>query len=252
MSANRRRASPHASTGCGAGRARDPAAGRRPARRVARLAAVTTTARHPRSQTTTATDPARPTRRPRRRPPRPTEPGGVADCDATTLAVAMTATAESFGPGQSPAFTVSITNNGSEPCLVDAGRGEPRDRHHLGRRPGLVQPRLHRRRDGDPGPAAARAENGHLPARVEPRAVRTSLPAGPAGTRRRDRTRPSSRSPVRRRRPRCSGWADLPASLDATSDDWVRRTARGCSTRPAGRGPRGRRGRAARRRRRRP
>lgn len=49
------------------------------------------------------------------------EPGGVSDCDATTLAVAMTATAESFGPGQSPSFSVSITNNGSESCLVDAG-----------------------------------------------------------------------------------------------------------------------------------
>ena len=49
------------------------------------------------------------------------EPGGVPDCDASTLAVAMTATAEAFGPGQSPSFTVSITNNGAEPCLVDAG-----------------------------------------------------------------------------------------------------------------------------------
>ena len=49
------------------------------------------------------------------------EAGGVPDCDVTTLALAMTATAESFGPGVSPSFNVSITNIGSVPCLVDAG-----------------------------------------------------------------------------------------------------------------------------------
>jgi hypothetical protein len=53
--------------------------------------------------------------------PPTTEPGGVADCDATTLTIAMTATAESFGPGAPATFNVSITNTGSVPCLVDAG-----------------------------------------------------------------------------------------------------------------------------------
>ncbi len=49
------------------------------------------------------------------------EPGGISDCDASTLTLAMTATAETFGAGQDPAFDVTITNTGSEPCLVDAG-----------------------------------------------------------------------------------------------------------------------------------
>jgi len=73
----------------------------------------------PAAQTTTTTTPPADATTPSATPT--TEPGGVVDCDATTLALAMTATAASFGPGQSPAFTVSITNNGSEPCLVDAG-----------------------------------------------------------------------------------------------------------------------------------
>src|SRR3954463_10485357 len=72
----------------------------------------------PAAQTTTTTPPSdepAPSTTPS------TEPGGVADCDATTLALALTPTAASFPAGQTPAFAVSITNNGSEPCLVDAG-----------------------------------------------------------------------------------------------------------------------------------
>ena len=73
----------------------------------------------PATQTTTTTAPVSADPAPSVAPT--TEPGGVADCDATTLALALTPTAASFAPGQSPAFAVSITNNGSEPCLVDAG-----------------------------------------------------------------------------------------------------------------------------------
>ena len=77
----------------------------------------------PAAQTTTtgasasaaASEPATPSPTPSK------EPGGVPDCDAATLALAMTPTAESFAPGTPATFNVSITNTGSVPCLVDAG-----------------------------------------------------------------------------------------------------------------------------------
>ena len=49
------------------------------------------------------------------------EPGGVADCVAAGLALAVTPTAVTFGAGVSPSFDVAITNTGTTPCLVDAG-----------------------------------------------------------------------------------------------------------------------------------
>ncbi|QHT57217.1 hypothetical protein GXP71_14800 [Cellulomonas sp. H30R-01] len=42
-------------------------------------------------------------------------------CTAEVLALAIAATAESFPEGTSPSFTVSITNTGTQPCVVDAG-----------------------------------------------------------------------------------------------------------------------------------
>lgn len=47
--------------------------------------------------------------------------GGVAECAAGQLALTTTAAAEAFGAGVSPAFTLSITNTGSAPCVVDSG-----------------------------------------------------------------------------------------------------------------------------------
>ncbi|MET0787619.1 MAG: hypothetical protein ABWY33_00135 [Cellulomonas sp.] len=49
---------------------------------------------------------------------------GVADCAPAGLALAMTADATSFAPGVPATFTVSITNTGTEPCLVDAGEAQ--------------------------------------------------------------------------------------------------------------------------------
>ncbi|WP_218050875.1 hypothetical protein, partial [Cellulomonas algicola] len=42
-------------------------------------------------------------------------------CTPEVLALAIAATAESFPEGTSPSFTVSITNTGTQPCVVDAG-----------------------------------------------------------------------------------------------------------------------------------
>ncbi|MDC7121955.1 hypothetical protein OMK64_10445 [Cellulomonas fimi] len=42
-------------------------------------------------------------------------------CAPEALALAIAATAESFPEGTSPTFTVSITNTGTQPCVVDAG-----------------------------------------------------------------------------------------------------------------------------------
>ncbi|MBO3085121.1 hypothetical protein [Cellulomonas fengjieae] len=47
--------------------------------------------------------------------------GGVPDCDASGLVLAMTPDATSYAPGVSATFSVSITNSGADPCLVDAG-----------------------------------------------------------------------------------------------------------------------------------
>ncbi len=54
----------------------------------------------------------------------PASDDGVADCAPAGLALAMTADAESFAAGVSPTFTVSITNTGTDPCLVDAGEAQ--------------------------------------------------------------------------------------------------------------------------------
>jgi len=53
-----------------------------------------------------------------------TDTAGVADCAPTGLVLAMTADAETFAAGVSPTFSVSITNTGTEPCLVDAGEAQ--------------------------------------------------------------------------------------------------------------------------------
>lgn len=50
--------------------------------------------------------------------------GKPANCAPEVLALAITATAESFPAGVSPTFAVSITNTGTEPCLVDAGEAQ--------------------------------------------------------------------------------------------------------------------------------
>lgn len=42
-------------------------------------------------------------------------------CAPEVLALAIAATAESFPEGTSPTFAVSITNTGTQPCVVDAG-----------------------------------------------------------------------------------------------------------------------------------
>ncbi|WP_028050538.1 hypothetical protein [Cellulomonas sp. URHD0024] len=75
---------------------------------------------------TTTTAATRPAAHPTVTTPAPStspsqEPGGVPDCDADMLALAMTATAETFGPGVKPTFDVTITNTGDETCLVNAG-----------------------------------------------------------------------------------------------------------------------------------
>jgi hypothetical protein len=50
------------------------------------------------------------------------DPSGVPpNCTPEVLALAIAATAESFPEGTSPSFTVSITNTGTQPCVVDAG-----------------------------------------------------------------------------------------------------------------------------------
>ena len=48
-------------------------------------------------------------------------PPGVADCAPPTLTVGITADAASFAAGVSPTFTLTITNAGNTPCVVDAG-----------------------------------------------------------------------------------------------------------------------------------
>jgi len=76
----------------------------------------------PAAQTTSSTPPAPADAEPSTTPT--TSHGGVVDCAPTGLALAMTADATSFAPGVPATFTVSITNTGSEPCLVDAGEAQ--------------------------------------------------------------------------------------------------------------------------------
>lgn len=47
--------------------------------------------------------------------------GGVADCAPAALAVTVVPGATRYAAGVSPAFTVTITNVGTQACLVDAG-----------------------------------------------------------------------------------------------------------------------------------
>ncbi|MDM7855250.1 hypothetical protein [Cellulomonas alba] len=47
--------------------------------------------------------------------------GGVTDCGAAALAVTVVPGATRYAAGVSPAFTVTITNVGTQACLVDAG-----------------------------------------------------------------------------------------------------------------------------------
>lgn len=48
---------------------------------------------------------------------------GVPDCAPDQLGLSIDAAAESFVAGVDPAFEITVTNSGSEPCLVDAGDG---------------------------------------------------------------------------------------------------------------------------------
>jgi hypothetical protein len=48
-------------------------------------------------------------------------PGGIPDCAAADLALTIVPGAPTFAAGVSPTFTITITDNGPAPCLVDAG-----------------------------------------------------------------------------------------------------------------------------------
>ena len=52
--------------------------------------------------------------------PTPTPEAGVPDCAPEQLALTLAPAAESF-VGTEPTFEVTVTNSGTEPCLVDAG-----------------------------------------------------------------------------------------------------------------------------------
>lgn len=54
----------------------------------------------------------------------PDDGGGVPDCAAAQLALAIAPGAESFPEGVDPTFEVTVTNSGPEPCLVDVGEGQ--------------------------------------------------------------------------------------------------------------------------------
>jgi len=53
--------------------------------------------------------------------PTPSKSGAVADCAVGALTVSVAPDAATYAPGVSPAFTVTITNIGTQACLVDAG-----------------------------------------------------------------------------------------------------------------------------------
>ncbi|GIG40842.1 hypothetical protein [Cellulomonas phragmiteti] len=46
---------------------------------------------------------------------------GVADCAPEAIALAVAPGAEAFPAGVDPTFEVTVTNSGTEPCLVDVG-----------------------------------------------------------------------------------------------------------------------------------
>ncbi len=52
--------------------------------------------------------------------PADTEEGPVA-CDPATLGVALAADATTYAAGALPTFTITLVNNGSDACLIDAG-----------------------------------------------------------------------------------------------------------------------------------
>lgn len=93
-----------------AGRAADRAAAR------ASASATTTTTTAAAATTAATTPPPAPA-------PTPTTSlrGGVGDCQAAQLALAVTADAVDVAAGVSPTFTVTIKNTGTASCLVDAG-----------------------------------------------------------------------------------------------------------------------------------
>jgi hypothetical protein len=78
----------------------------------------------PAAASTTTSAPAKDPAATQPSPSTSTDSSGVADCDATSLALAMTPDAETFAAGVSATFTVSITNTGTDPCLVDAGEAQ--------------------------------------------------------------------------------------------------------------------------------
>ncbi|UZN03954.1 hypothetical protein [Cellulomonas sp. S1-8] len=57
-------------------------------------------------------------------PPEDEDDAGVADCVPAELALAVAPGAEAFPAGVEPTFQVSVTNAGTEPCLVDTGDGQ--------------------------------------------------------------------------------------------------------------------------------
>lgn len=71
-----------------------------------------------RSGSTAQADPAVP---PATSPSPQDDTSGVTDCAPAQLALAVTPGAEAFASGVEPTFEVTVTNSGTEPCLVDAG-----------------------------------------------------------------------------------------------------------------------------------
>jgi hypothetical protein len=53
--------------------------------------------------------------------PTPSKTPGNPECTPDHLALSIVAGAETFPAGVSPGFVVTVTNTGTEPCLVDAG-----------------------------------------------------------------------------------------------------------------------------------
>lgn len=62
-----------------------------------------------------------PTTKPTPTPTPTATSGAVADCVATALTLTVAPGAAAYAAGVSPAFTVTITNVGTQACLVDAG-----------------------------------------------------------------------------------------------------------------------------------